>query len=205
MKHNIRFIFIIVFLFSISLACVSTSPSALQDGDTPQPLNTIIALTYSSALTQTATASGAQLQHVELTATPDQTETPAVPKTFIYEGTSQSCVCTKCICISNIVIDANVMIDSQGHVSGTLTKYLDKMPSMNFEGTKDNLNGVLKISHNEANNILEETDEFSGKLGANYATLEFTLSAAGTYLVNSRFEFSGQQFTAKRTFILFKK
>jgi hypothetical protein len=205
MRHNFRILFIIVLLYSISLACASASPALIQVEDTPQPLNSIIALTYSSALTQTAAVSGAQLQHVELTTTPDQTETPAFPKTYIYEGTSQSCVCTKCVCISNIIIDANVIIDSQGHVSGTLTKYLDKMPSMKFDGTKDNLYGVLKIGRDEANDILQETDEFSGRLSANYATLEFTLSAAGTYLVNSRFTFSGQQFTAKRTFILFKK
>jgi hypothetical protein len=205
MRNNFRFLLIIVLLYSISLACASTGPASNQVEDTPQPLNTIIALTSSAALAQTATASGAPLQQAELTVTPNQTETPAFPKTIIYEGASQSCVCTKCVCYSNIVVDANIIIDSQGHITGTLTKYLDKMPAMKFEGTKDNLYGVLKIGRDEVNDILEEKDEFTGTLSANYTTLEFTLSGEGTYLVNSKYMFSGEHFSAKRTFLLFKK
>ena len=195
MKINHKFIFLpVLCIFTIS--CVLSDLTQVQDVNPPIPVNTVIALTYSASLTETATTSVQQLQPVELTSTPFLTETPALPQSYIYEGESQSCVCDHCVCVSNISFLANITIDPDGHITGEFVEKPNTL-FLKFEGTKENLHGLKKLGRDKATGIEEETDEFIGSLNNNLSMLTCTITAVGRY--------SGQHFSAKRTFILFKK
>ncbi len=202
MKAIQRLIMLIV-LCVASIACTLFTPAPIQVATVAPPIDTIIALTYSAALTETAAVSSAQLQPVELTSTPYQTETPASPVAYIYEGQTQSCACENCYCVTNVVIVARITIDAQGHVSGTLDKYLADIPPLNFEGTKADLHGSLHLGRDKITGTEEDTEKFSGSLSGNLSTLEGTISSTGTYIAAGKS--SEQRFSAKRTFILFRK
>jgi hypothetical protein len=195
MKINRKFIFIpVLCIFTIS--CVLSDLAQVQEENPPIPVNTIIALTYSASLTETATTSARELQPVELTSTPFLTETPALPQSYVYEGESQSCVCDHCVCISNITFSASITMGPDGHVTGEFDQKPDKL-LLKFEGTKENLHGLQQLGRDKATGIEEETDEFIGSLNNNLSMLTCTITSVGKY--------SGYNFSAKRTFILFKK
>jgi hypothetical protein len=193
--NAIQILIILGLLCGLFAAC---TPATVQVANTAVPLDTVIALTHAAAPTEPATVSTTQLQPVELTSTPSQMGSPALPGSYVYEGPTQRCACENCFCVTNIVIVARITIDAQGVVSGALDKYLADIPPLTFFGSKDNLYGSLQLGLDKETKIKEETDEFSGTLSRNLSTLEGSIMTHGTYT-------NGERFAAKRTFILFRK
>jgi hypothetical protein len=167
--------FFIPLLGVIVLACGALTPSVI-------PTISQSDIQAAIALTQTAAVSGAQLQPIELSNTPPKTETPVFPLSYVYEGSTQSCVCDNCFCEGNIDLVARITIDAQGHITGEFEKYLADEPPIKFERTKENIYGSFQIGLDKVLGIEEEKVEFTGNLADNYSTLEAQYQLRGRIL-----------------------
>ena len=173
-KINKRIALIILsFLCILTNGCIPLFNSTTQAMDTPIPIEMVIALTASSAQTQTATMSVVQSPSVEFTSTPSFTETPTLsfPVSYVYEGMTASCVVANAYCVTNIVFVARLTIDAQGNVTGIIDKYLADIPPMEFKGTTTNLYGLLELGSNTVTGVKEEKIEFTGSLNDNLSVL----------------------------------